>query len=1113
MPLFYDRSSLGTSINIETDTPKRSNTTFTAARKFFAPDLSGKQDARGVTTKTNDEHLVEQAAGLKGLAMGVESTAQKAILGLQLAREQLSNTPGENVSDVRSQLSSKTEFDVSSLSDLRAQELAAELRLAAPVLDGKSLADDLHKVTPGSVFKVKLDTPAPSAFNSVVPSLNNVSVDLDKNKGTVDCFYARLKFTLPISQVWNGKIKAVRVFRSTLINPTFSRQVPVITVRGLERLSTSKMKSRSKGLESTVSLDNRYREANIPTAISILSPVDPQTNLRMSTDLRQTEDNVGSNSAAVSSKISNDNGNVSSFLDAERFGGMDSNIAQDPSVIRNIQRRDPSASVVKIPDALVLNSTMPLRQGLVNRDQLVMPRVFSTGQITVAENNSQEFREIAVFSLDKLKSTIIGDIVEYEFLDESIGFGRGYRYYISSIDRDMIESVRSQIVSLTVEGIRVPNRPKRVFSYNVVNGISLNIIVDDQLVEKFEIFRKENTSAFARGSRFASMEIANTRGFNLGQVITERGANGFVKIGECLNASLGQGSSFYDRDVLPGLKYDYRIYSVDIFGNKSESPYEVSLFVPEKSTKTNELLKPSLTAEVDSTTGKARLTFKCADARVRNLFLSRRDLTIGQKAFTAPSQVNRIKLGNPKAGEGSLHFEDIVLRGENKDVSWTGMFENSTDEIVYIDKTVHPDHIYQYRIHGIDLYGNSTTYEISKPFLVVNRPMVSAPVNLTAEVVQGPGFTVGGVVLRWQEGNVTFPSEDMMGNQDSLSSTSVRTLYQIERKKVGEERWAEFPLIPDLSFFDPSPSSLGDQKPEFRPSLIESNQRYVYRVKALQTGTFVSNYGNSVEVFAGLPTLAPTNFRIRPSDAKVKPFYVVLNWDTPNQSGVIDRWEIERAEINNFAASRLNVKNPSDFQNLIFVKHRVVFRESSRFVAQGLDILTKAKLEIASSENQNDRGNKSLSLFTGDHQFQDTDVRFGNTYFYRIRALGVDGIFSNWIYRGVKLAEDGTQKVMENLLTPELQKNLSNSLIPIFLKGQDSERSSTFSLQPSFSKPDVTKSATVGAPSSEKILVQKPLPLPTYPLQNISVKQSEDSLTTRAKILEGASNPILFRGF
>lgn len=1071
MPLFFKRGS-GTSINIDSDVARLSSTTFTAARKFSAPDVSNEQETRGVEVRSNDEHMIEQAASMKGTAIAAETIARRARVDLDSVRAQLFAVPGQTTQDARAVLPNKTEFDVASIADGRANILAGLLQSSLPILNTQQIADDFHKRVGDSVFQKKVDVVSPNSFNPIVPQLDGVNVEMDKNRGTIDCFFTVLRFSLPVSQVNNGTVKAIRIFRSTINNPKFQRGVPpVMTLRGMDRLSTLKMRSRSKGLDQMSVMEHRYRESGVSNAMDVLSPVDPQTNLRGSTNESDSFVDPVKNSSFTSAILPRSLSTVSSFLNPGRFGGLDPSIAEDLNVIRNIRSQDPSAGSIEIPRQFSFVASNVRQQGLLNQSQTSVLKKTGVGSIVVGENNKQEFREAAFFSLDKLKSKTIGDYITYEFLDETVSFGRGYKFYVVSVDKNMVESVRSQIVDVTIEGIRIPERPKRVFAYNVQDAISFNVIVDDQLVEKFEVFRRETDFSMIRQTRRISSEVSDVHGFNVNSSIVDRGRNNFIKMGECLNGTKGSGGTYYDRDIIPGTKYLYRIYSVDVFGNKSESPYEIEMFVPDRGSKPNELIKPSLTAEVDAKTGKARLTFKCSDSRVKSMFISRRDLTIGQVAFTSPSQVNFIKLGTPKAGEGGLHFEDVLLRGENKDVSWTGFFENELrGDITYIDQTVSLDHTYQYRVHGVDLYGNSTPYEICRPFLIFRRPLISAPVNLSAEVVQGPKFTVGGVKISWQDGNVDVSSEDRLGSRDKLSDTSTRTLYQVERRKVGEERWIEFPMVEDLSFFDPSVSMLGAEKPGFRPPVVETNQTYVYRVKALQTGSYVSNYGNFVEVFAALQIMPPSNFRVRSSDPKVKPFYVALNWDTPNDSGVVDKWEIERADVNNFAASRLNIKNPQEFAALRFRPHRVVFRESSRFRSQGQDRTVNFRAQPNSAD----------TVFTGQHQFQDTSVLFGNTYFFRIRAVGVDGSVSSWVYRGMKLVEESVERIIDAVVPPDKKDALIETSDPIVIvDGGSPSQGGSFGFQPQFSDPVFIPPVTVeDPPQTPPVLV--PRPVPTY---------------------------------
>jgi hypothetical protein len=211
------------------------------------------------------------------------------------------------------------------------------------------------------------------------------------------------------------------------------------------------------------------------------------------------------------------------------------------------------------------------------------------------------------------------------------------------------------------------------------------------------------------------------------------------------------------------------------------------------------------------------------------------------------------------------------------------------------------------------------------------------------------------------------------------------------------------------------------QNPHQPPGII-ANETYVYRVQAYQSGNFVSNYSLPVIVNAVFPVRDPINFRIRPSDTKARPFYVVLNWDTDARSGVTDRWEIERAGVNNYAAAKLNNLNPEDFVSLEYVSFKTVYAESSRFRER-------------TDDQSLDRSSGASSLLSGQHHIVDHDIEFGNSYFYRIRSVSVvGGQRSGWTYRGVKVTDDTFEKKQNVMLTPAERTLLASNLVPLTMK-------------------------------------------------------------------------------
>lgn len=1049
MPTFSEDLE-GTSINVDSNVAKTS-LNGTAARKFMAPDVTS--DEQVGENSNNIDGMIEQAAGLKSLAMAMESIADSSALELQQTRELLSTLPGKKDSDTRDQLPNITESDLFSASKVRSDFLARNLAELSNATDSEELSKQLTQGNPLSVFLKKSDSYSQDASNPVIPKLDFVSLELEKNRGSVDCFFSKLTFSLPTSQIKEGKIKAIRIFRAQMQNPKFSRgAIPTISARGLDILSTLKLRSRSKSSEQLSIIQKRYDEASVKNAISELNPVDEQTNKRIGFSDVSLVERKDKNSSIISSTAGNELSyiDVQSFLDPDKFGNLDRSVANDLNVLRNIKlQQDQDANVIQSPDFIKVFN--PLSSVLLNKSQMY---VKNTGvNLAVEKNNREEFREVSFISLDKLKSREEGSHTRFEFVDESIMFGRGYKYFLCTVNRDMIESVRSKIVELVVESVRVPDAPKTVLGFNVENATVLSINVEDRLIEKFEVWRREVNPALAKAGLLKIQTV-------IGRAFSE---NMFSKVGEAINGGNKQsGSTFYDRDVRPGVKYIYRVYSVDIFGNKSERPYEILMFVPDPK-KTNELTRPQISTEIDSKTNKIKVTLFCNDRRVKNLFLTRRDLTIHQKVFTTPSQVNRVKFGNSNPGEGSFKFEDTILRAENLNSSWNGVFENTfkpddngnvlLEKITFIDNTVSLDHVYQYKIYGVDLFGNSTSHEISSPILVMNRPMVNSPVDVVAEVIQGRDFSVDGVKISWREGNSADVAENLFSSVNTIDQNVPVSpiLYQVERRKVGEDRWEEFQLTEKRTIFDNSNTKL-----QFGPAALIENQTYMYRVKALQSGAFISNYSDYVEIFAGLPMKSPTNFKIKSIDASIKPFYIVLNWDTPIDSGVVDRWEIQRCEVNNIAAAKINANNPFDLAKLEFVSHRTIFRESSRNMSQ--DSYSKFNIRDANNLLNN------RQLFTGQHNFQDSAVRFGNTFFYRIRCIGVDGRASDWMYRGVKLTSDTTERIISDLISPTARAALNDSLKPLVIDSllKNQGMTSSISLQPSFSNPAKLPVATVG---------------------------------------------------
>lgn len=1050
-----------------------------ATRKFI-PLEAVKNNDNGSEKNNNSDLIVEQASSLKALAIVTDQAATSARANLQASRDSIAREPATAQADARS---TPVAF---STSDLQLNQQIAVRQISDQIsrtdLPGIPVGDVQQRLesTANGVLKESLkssltnrDQSSLKRANSCVPEVDHIAVEIDKNKGTVDCFFSRITFSLPLKEMEDGKVKAVRIFRAVNDEPQFMKNRPPLSLYAMELLSTARRSNRSKTHDASSRIEQRLNESGIDTALARMNPIDPIRNVRLSVESNFGKERIVSTAVRP---LTDDRAEslLNSFIVPDAFANLDQSVVKDLKTLRNIQIQNPSLKTAFKSESVVVgkNTVGAVDKIGDQQSKTFLETVSVSSNLVVGKNNGPQFREIAIMSPEKLSGRIVGDLVEYSVDDDSISYGKTYSYYLLTVDDNMVESARSRIVDVDVDGLRVPECPRRV-NVSVTNNVSMAMSVDDKLVEKFEVYRKEADPGLAKAEvRNVSMLVGPT-GATLEKVARFRLSNSFIQLGESIVNSMGS-STFFDRQTIPGRKYVYRIYSVDIFGNKSECPREVEVFVPDQA-RQNELRKPSLTVEVDAKTNKIRVMLSSDDERIKSLFLERRDLTIHQKSFTVPSVPTRLTSGHVVAGRTASRFDGPKLNDKEFVSQWNGHFANNGEEIEFIDNTTQSEHTYQYRIHGVDRFGNKSSFEVSRPIFVVNRAFIDAPVGLSSSLrVDSTTGQPISIELSWQNANVDVSAEDVMGSQTNRADTAVRTLYQVERRRIGEDRWLEFPLTEKTTFVDHIRTK--SEAPNFRPEYAIQNEEYIYRVEAIQSGGFISNFSRPIEVFAGHPVQAPANFRIQPADTKIRPYYVVLSWDTPDDSGVVDRWEIERAEVNNFAASRLNLRSVNDFQSLEFKSFRTVFKESSRSKSVSFDDRLfkpivglpagsstsgkEIKLDIASERVQ-----LRPALRVSDHSFMDSSVKFGNTYVYRIRAISPNGEESAWSLRAVRVADEIFDRKLSALLSDTEKNILVSELKPVVIKSEELTsklelQNTTFALQPTFVKATAQKTIT-----------------------------------------------------
>ncbi len=266
-----------------------------------------------------------------------------------------------------------------------------------------------------------------------------------------------------------------------------------------------------------------------------------------------------------------------------------------------------------------------------------------------------------------------------------------------------------------------------------------------------------------------------------------------------------------------------------------------------------------------------------------------------------------------------------------------------------------------------------------------------------------------GVRLSWRETNIPISVPDMLGDREELQSTSVRNIYQLQRKvDAPGSMWEEFPFIDTTGALDEF-----SRRVSGRPVGPSRGRSYLYRVASFQTGSNYSNFTEPVSVPIPTVTSPVGPLSVRPSNPGTPPLFTVVGWNSSNQGG---SWRVERAAVNNFSAPTYN--NVSRVSSLDFVEVATVTPESSRANSIAVDA---ARV----------RG----SMFRTSRYFIDRDVAEGNTYFYRVTALDSSGRSSSEpSYGAASLTSPAFESGVKSAIAP-LRDSLAGDPRPILVKG------------------------------------------------------------------------------
>lgn len=513
-----------------------------------------------------------------------------------------------------------------------------------------------------------------------------------------------------------------------------------------------------------------------------------------------------------------------------------------------------------------------------------------------------------------------GNFLEYSFLDATVSYGHTYGYFVVAVSSTGKRSVRSRLIKTSVSFKIAPPSPSVVYDIRD-NMVIMNIVAHSLIVDHFEIYRA--IDAFD---------------------ITYYGR------ADCAHGA----ATFIDRRAPHGIPVEYRVYSVNGFGIKSAQPFSFTIQVPEYGAMKMPAA-PAITAEQDVGGRAIRVSIKTDEPDIVAAFVMRRDATIEQQAFTCPNFPAGKTFGLRSKSFNSIADSRIVT-----DRSWNGFLRINSGSASLIDQDVAWDRNYFYSAYIVDRKGNRSDSAFSSNVFVGSRRILDAPKSLSAT------YSSSSITLSWLPGTSDFSVTDLLGDQDVLAATAVRSVYQVERRQAGKSAWAVY-------------------APTTGTSHVEQVEQgvYDYRVIALQSGGLLSVYSDSVTVVA-MEAPKPITTLWAKSAAGVDPVTITLSWNDDNNP---DGWEIQRAEVNRVFGSGITSVNSSATANLQYTPLVKIKRESSRSLSRAADSLAV--------HVDND-------LFVGSRWYVDGAVLRENSYFYRIRSVAWNGRTSDWTYVAFK---------------------------------------------------------------------------------------------------------------
>lgn len=815
------------------------------------------------------------------------------------------------------------------------------------------------------------------------PELDRIELGCDSAIGVLDGFHARLVMSIQTSIVpRNGRIE---IFRADL------GPVPGLAKPGVSALTQMVPDRNTRKNIDPISI-SAFRSAGVGggTRASDFVGPDPQIGSRVARSSGST-DLVG-RPAATNALRPIGSGQLLTIANV------------DPSVLNPIMSaRFPGVGVNSFfLTQRALNGPpsipIPISTGRQSGINILRGGGISSGAV-VGGSNSTGF--VLVGTVPCAAGRLVGAFTEYAYTDPSIVYGRKYTYYISVVDSRGVRSLRSRMVTVDVAAVVPPPTPR--VSYIVTPGLRYDpaphprftLASTAQFIDHIEVHRRG-------GDTPESVVVLNTDGALVDTQPPTLGPTGFRHIGD-FQLGFDGTTTIVDTDAGAGHDVDYRFYAVDSFGLKSQTPASCSLIIPENGGRFIPIQIPNVTAEQIPGGRAIRVTVASDDPRAVGAVVSRVISSQHERGFHSPNSPEKVRMGNGTSGLRGRSRMDPMLFGP---AAWLGLLQFVSGTAQFLDQAIDFDRTYQYSVVAFGNSGQQSSPGFSVKVPARTRPIIDPPSDVRVNVLTSASIPTG-VQVAWSGSTIDFTPTQLVGSQGDLADSAQRTVYQVERRPAGDRLgiWSAMPATTATFFVDPVSDG---EPPPFRPSFAALLGEYDYRVIAMQSGGFISLYSDAVRVTVE-PPAAPTEMLwARSTNLAVRPLAVVVSW--PFDSGSIDLWHVERAEVNKIFGSQVTSIDSDAVRALPYLRVGEVTRESSRALQITADVLPSG-----------------TTIFVGNRYFIDGDIDPANSYFYRVRAVLPSGTPSEWRHVGINLNDSAHDRKFFSTISDQTKEMLAST--------------------------------------------------------------------------------------